>query len=91
MSTIWKYELELTDRQQVIMPTGATILCVQTQLGNLCLWAQVDPNAKKEERHIAIVGTGHPIHRNAWKYIGTAQQAVFVWHVFEIPPIKDLQ
>lgn len=83
MKTIWKYQLDVTDRQRLYMPKGAEILCVQNQGGVLCLWAKVDSGAKPEERVIVIVGTGRPIHRDL-KYIGTVQQVAFVWHVFEI-------
>lgn len=86
MTTIWKYELEPADRQQVLMPKGAAILCVQKQSGGLCLWAMVDSQEKTEPREIALFGTGNPIdvHPERLKYIGTAQQGPFVWHVFEI-------
>lgn len=85
---IWKYILETTDSQELIMPKGACVLTVQTQNNTPCLWALVNPNAEKESRIFETFGTGHPIccatdmQRN---YIGTYQMhgGSFVLHVFE--------
>lgn len=85
MRTIWKYTLQITDRQLVRMPAGAQILEAAEQDGKLCLWALVDPQAWAEVREISIVGTGNPVgdHIGAGDHIGTAQIGPFVWHVFE--------
>lgn len=84
--TIWKYGLELVDRQTVKMPQGGEVLTVQTQGAEPCLWALVNPEHEKEERIFEIHGTGNPIHADMGierEYIGTFQQPPFVWHVFE--------
>ena len=85
---IWKYEIKITDDQSIKMPKGAEILTVQTQDGNPCIWALVDPEADLEYRMIEVFGTGHPIHYDMGidrKYIGTIQivEAGLVFHVFE--------
>ena len=96
---IWKYILEITDSQELIMPKGACVLTVQVQNNTPCLWALVNPNAEKESRIFETFGTGHPIccatdmHRN---YIGTYQTHgdSLVFHVFEsiqLPKRKDFQ
>jgi len=38
--TTWKYPLEITDEQNLMMPEGAEILTAQMQGGTLCLWAR---------------------------------------------------
>lgn len=88
MSTIWKYPLEITDRQTLTMPAGAHLLTVQHQHGHLTLWAEVDPAAEPEDRTIAIVGTGNPMPSGTTAYLATAQAWVghLVWHVFEVRP-----
>ena len=85
---IWKFELQITDLQEVTMPDGAELLSVANQNGSLCLWAMVDPDLSKEKRHryIEIIGTGNPILVDVAidrKFIGTAVVSPFVWHVFE--------
>lgn len=85
---IWKFELQITDLQEVTMPDGAELLSVANQNGSLCLWAMVDPDPYKEKRHryIEIIGTGNPILVDVAidrKFIGTAVVSPFVWHVFE--------
>ena len=85
MHTIWKFELEVTDEQEVEMPQGAQLMDVQEQGGKVCLWAAVDSEAPKEKRTIEIIGTGHPIDvENVDRvYVASTQQGPFVWHVFE--------
>ena len=83
MSTIWKFELEITV-QNITIPTGAEILSVANQHGTICLWAFVEPNNPKIERVIEVVGTGwmlEPMKKR--KFIGTVLDGSFVWHVFE--------
>jgi hypothetical protein len=86
MKSIWKFPIEIKDRQNLLMPEGAEILTAQVQGQSPCLWALVNPNARKTVRTIAVNGTGHPIEDDAERhYIGTIQMGggVFVWHVFE--------
>lgn len=92
MNTIWKFPLEITkDEQEIMLPTGSRILCVQTQaqLGhhhgpNLVpiLWAVVNPECKKHPLKIYIFGTGQPMDSHHKEYIGTFQMGHLVWHVF---------
>ena len=85
MSTIWKYPLEITDRQALSLPVGADILSVGNQNGTLMLWALVDPNNGVSARKIHIFGTGHQIgaYPGKLRFIGTAFTGSLVWHVFE--------
>jgi hypothetical protein len=95
MDTIWKYQLEITDRQEIFMPYSAKILTVQVQHNILCLWARVntdqDPvfGEEKKKRVIEIIGTGNPIpnlaiYETHRRYISTCVMGYFVWHIFEI-------
>jgi hypothetical protein len=61
MRTIYKYDLRTTDVQDIKLPKGARILCVQTQYSAPKLWAEVDTEAEEETRTIEIFGTGHPM------------------------------
>ena len=71
------------------MAVGATLLSVHEQhgdlcLGDLCLWALVDPSASTEIRRIRIVGTGEQ-YDGAGDYVGTVlmTKLPLVWHVFD--------
>jgi hypothetical protein len=66
------------------MPEGAEPLTIETQNGVHCIWALVDPRAKKIERQFQIVGTGHEEVTDYHHYIGTVHEGKFVWHLFEI-------
>jgi hypothetical protein len=86
--TIWKFPLEIADEQFIKMPSGAKILCCQMQDEIPCLWAIVDPTTTAaEQRIIRIIPTGGPVDvfagQQTLRYIGTVQERVFVWHVFE--------
>ena len=86
MNTIWKYHLDLKEVNNVTMPKNAIILKVDADCnGQPTLWAQVNPDAKKELRKFRIFGTGHPITCTNLEFIGTLQQKHIglVWHVFE--------
>lgn len=83
--TICKYQLSITDEQDIMVPEGAELLTAQLQGGALCLWALVNPAAPKQRRIIEIIGTGNPAPAAERKYIATVQMAggSLVWHVFE--------
>jgi hypothetical protein len=89
---IFKYPLEITDRQIIHMPYGAKSLCVKAQHGKPMLWALVDEFKDKEARSFAVYGTGNPIPELenqptlTLTYIDTVltHQDSLVWHVFEV-------
>jgi hypothetical protein len=85
MKSIWKFQIEATDVQEIEMPEGAELLTIQVQNGIVCLWALVSPNAPKEKRTLRVYGTGHPITSGGLHYIGTFQllSGGLVFHVFE--------
>jgi len=85
---IWKYKLNIYENGELEMPDGAVPLSVQSQNGQPCLWAMVDPEKELVLRKFRIIGTGHKFN-NSFKhsdYIGTFQQAegFFIWHLFEV-------
>ncbi len=87
-NSIWKFILEPTDTQSIDMPLGARILSVDMQNSRVCLWAQVNPEAKIFARTIEIFGTGHPIEisdKIVREFIGTVlwPNGHLVFHVFE--------
>jgi hypothetical protein len=85
MKSIWKFPLEITDRQVVRVPRRAVILSVQTQNGVPCIWALVDTEEETEERTFFVYGTGHECFSEAFRFIGTFQvrQETLVFHLFE--------
>lgn len=83
---IYKYTLQITDLQTIMLPVGAHILSVGNQHDYLCLWAMIDPSNEQQARTIEIIGTGNPIEVSQninRRFIGTAIFTTFVWHVFE--------
>lgn len=85
---IWKWEIEVTDSQEVMMPQGAKLLDVQLQHGQCCIWALCDEQAPKAPRKIAIYGTGNAIPDEPGEYIATLQErgGALVFHAFDLTP-----
>ena len=71
----------------IALPADAKVLCVQTQRGEPCLWALLNPSAKKIRRSFSIYGTGWnlPETIDEAEYVGTFQldNETPVFHVFE--------
>ena len=82
--TIWKYGLEITSEQSILMPMDSIPLHVGVQGSNLVMWVQVDPTAPTVKRVIRVFGTGQPIPTDVthW-YVGSVQIGFFVWHVYD--------
>ena len=86
---VWKYQLELTERQGLKMPDGAVILSAHTQTDstgkqNICIWVAVDSEAPSRQRVIKVAATGEdalllPLD----VFVGTVQVGPFVFHVFD--------
>ena len=88
MQTIYKYELEVSELQEIYMPQGAGVLDVQNQNGKICVWAEVDTEAIEVKYTFAIFGTGQelrvPYENCKALYCGTIQFYGYVWHVYQI-------
>ena len=83
MKRIWKYALNVTDEQRVMMPAGARVIHVDVQGGVLCIWAEVEVGNRPEERIFLVVGTGNPYPDGDVEHLGSVQMPPFVWHVYE--------
>lgn len=93
MPTIWKFPLDVTDTQEIDMPSGVSILTVMVQGGVPCLWALVDPDKPTMPRTIAIYGTGHEVTADLTvaKYVGSFMLVGgdFVGHVYDLTGITE--
>lgn len=85
---VFRYELKVTDEQQVSLPTSHKLLSVAPGRGgyHIDLWALTNPSDHNRDRNVHIFGTGHPIPDVALEFIGTAVMSDgLVWHVFAEP------
>lgn len=85
MRTIWKNHLQITDSQDIAVPTGATPLTAMIQGGRLTVWYHVpDTEADISWVHISVVGTGNPIDPEVdlGQHVGSVINGPFVWHVY---------
>ena len=88
---IWKWPLQITDRQAQMMPAGAEVLTVQMQGHQPQLWALVDPEKPRGLRHFQAVATGEPFDDEGMKYVATFQinGGSLVFHLFELMPLTS--
>lgn len=86
MKKIFKYPIEVTDEQVVLLPTGAKVLTIQSQGEVPCIWALVNPTAPRNEAiTIRIHGTGHDVpDSDNLEYVSTFQMmgGRLVFHSF---------
>lgn len=87
---IYKYQLEIKDKQQLVFPEAAEIIALQVQDGIPCIWAKIPEieygmggKPTDETRTFITVGTGHLFSGDNLIYVGTYQLGPFVGHVFE--------
>lgn len=91
MITVFKYPLAL-GHNIVELPWGSTILTVQFQIDQPCMWALVDTENEKEQRLINVIGTGFDMcNAPIGDYIATFQTAggALVWHAFDAGKVVE--
>ncbi len=97
MAATWKYKLEITDEQSVMLPNGAQVLSVAVLYNELFLYALGEPSERPEDTCVVrIYGTGHPVEGGVpdpftrlpeserRTFLGTCvtHGGQLVWHVF---------
>lgn len=82
MDTVYKYRVPFDDNVDIETYECAEVLAFDVQEGQLTIWARVDTTLPPVVRRLRLAGTGHPLD-NAREYIGTCQDGVYVWHLFE--------
>lgn len=83
--TVWKFPIEVGDCVRIEMPSGAQVVSVDLQFGQLCVWAIVDPEAPLVQRTFWWRGTGHRLPDQPSRFVGTVLTAggSLVFHLFE--------
>lgn len=73
------------DREEISLPKGAKILCVQVHLQKVCLWWLGDVAVDPVVRRLIWLSDAQPVIHQPGPYLGTVQLAegVLVYHVFE--------
>ena len=82
---IWKFKIDNTlFLNKVSMPIEATILSVGEQYDELCIWAQVNPELRTEEKEFYCVATGTNVPDDAGRFLGTVlfYNGQYVIHVY---------
>ena len=85
MKTIYKYEIGLGSKIDILLPSDAKVLLVEVQGMAPCVWVEHDLEKPKITRTFSIIGTGHEIPEEA-AHVGSFQMPPFVWHLYEKLP-----
>lgn len=96
VTTIWRFELPVTDRPVIDMPQGARVLGAppserSSRRDCIEIWAEVDdPDAPLEYREFRIVGTGNGMPDDCGRFVGTVltHSGCYVWHLYEASRIS---
>lgn len=94
MSVIYRYPLEITDRQTLMIPKGGWFLSAQAYQKETLIsswWFLPDPDAELEPIAIRIIGTGNSFDTPLDNMVPLATVVVYlqhvltptVWHIFE--------
>lgn len=89
MKKIYKFKLTAHQKQSVAMPKNAKILHADEQHGEICIWAELDPDDKDyRARMFEVFGTGHEMNEEPETkrvHIGTVklQGGALIFHVYE--------
>ena len=93
--SIYKYKIDITDKQILTLPKGAKILSVINQFNVACIYAMVDTETTETEKYsLQCYGTGHPIrHDDSYKFLGTVAMldGNFIYHLFFLPLIHSFK
>lgn len=83
---IYKYPFLIGDIFEIEMPEDAVILWLASQNNIQYIWALVEIDKPKIKRTFRIYGTGYDfeLDDNSYSYIGSFNDHIFIWHVFEI-------
>ena len=88
MLRVLKYEIEIGDYFEIVMPDGAKILKADCQYGRPCLWVLGDLEYLPIKRTFRFAGTGHPIDHPKYdlQYISTFKMdhGNLIFHIFEV-------
>ena len=88
MQSIWKYALSTPWDLKFKIPKGGIVRHVDEQRNKICIWVEVEPENKLENREFHIVGTGHnfPKGIGGLEYLGTCKldDGAYVFHVYEV-------
>jgi len=84
---IYKYSLgadpRIKEPLNVYMPEGAKQLRIEYQGSELCIWAEVDPDAPMFKRTYTLVPTGADVPAKGLHQT-TLFEGPFVWHLYRI-------
>lgn len=96
MEAIWKWQIDVTDFQEVDVPLGTVLLTAAAQhdnnsfAGSIVLYGRVPDTTVTETEtwKVYVIGTGNPFPHGAQSgiYAGTLVFSLFVWHVYVCRP-----
>jgi len=82
MKTIWKRSIPYPGNYTVELPKPAIIVKFGLDpAGELCVWAEVEPEERLFRRDFCIIGTGHGVPEGK-EYFDSVTKGDYVWHLY---------
>jgi len=75
MRKIYKYELKITDEQEIDGYCWFNVIHAGEQDGKLFIWAEVDTETDARKVNFAVYGTGHEIKGDSTIYEKSVQMS----------------
>ena len=91
MTSIWRQELALVEKQEITAPGLRRIVAIDNERGGIEAWFEVDTDAEDRTLEVYIVGTGHDVPEavtRGWEstYLGHLIDGPWVWHLYSVDP-----
>ena len=91
MTSIWRQELALVEKQEITAPGLRRIVAIDNERGGIEAWFEVDTDAEDRTLEVYIVGTGHEVPAavtGGWEstYLGHLIDGPWVWHLYSVDP-----
>ena len=91
MTSIWRQELALVEKQEITAPGLRRIVAIDNGRGGIEAWFEVDTDAEDRTLEVYIVGTGHKVPEavtRGWEqtYLGHLVDGPWVWHLYSVDP-----
>ena len=84
MIRIYKYPLEIKERQVVRLPRTSEFLSVINQNDKIVMYWKIDDTEDMfVDEEIYVIGTGNPMDERIDYHLGTVKIGDYVWHIFQ--------
>lgn len=81
---IGKFPLNL-DSGVILAPANANLISVHVQRDQVCIWGEMDSDARPVSRKVYVMGTGQVLPPDRGRFLGTVvtEGGALIWHIYD--------